>query len=711
VTPAPADARLTPAYGRIAIVGFVLLAALAAPLWLAPQWSMRVQAAWFDTYQRLHPRRVESTPVVIVEIDEASLQRLGQWPWPRTVLAELVRTVERAQPAAIGIDIVMPDADRLSPDVLLADAVRRNPALAGALAALPSGDRELAHAIADGPVVLAVVGTEGPTGRTPQTPPFVIVDRARHAGSSAPSATAVPSYGGAVTNVESLDRVAAGHGVISSGFADDVVRRMPLLVRIGGNLAPSFSLELLRVAFHAADVRVLAEGAAVRAVRVGDFVTPTEADGAIRIHYSRHDEGRSRSAVAVLDGKVDPADLRHRIVLISATAIALGDSQDTPLGERMTGGEIQAQLLENLYGHTALERPPWARDVELAVFLALGMLLIAVTPRWRPAYAGLVALLCVALALGAGIAAFVLGRLVFDAANVSLGLVAVFGVLLALTLGEARRVRRSLEAVVHAQREQAAYIAGELGAAKRIQAGYLPRPDVLRDEPRVEIAASMIPARDVGGDLYDFFRLDEDRVFFLIGDVAGKGLSASLFMAVSKALYKSIALRNPGAPIGELMRLADDEVSRDNREMLFVAAFAGLLDLRTGELAYCNAGHDNPYLLRPDVGQLLRLEEGGGPPLGVVEHFPYQGTVHRMRAGEALCVVTDGVADAQDPRGERYGRARLEAVLKRWGAAPGTAHTLVDAVCDDVRAFSSGTDPVDDVTVLSMRWMGPSTAA
>ena len=107
----------------------------------------------------------------------------------------------------------------------------------------------------------------------------------------------------------------------------------------------------------------------------------------------------------------------------------------------------------------------------------------------------------------------------------------------------------------------------------------------------------MIPAREVGGDLYDFFRLDERRLFFLVGDVAGKGLSASIFMAVSKALYKSTMLRAPGADIGELMSAANAEVSRDNPEMLFVTVFAGILDLDTGELAYCNAGHENPYLV------------------------------------------------------------------------------------------------------------------
>ena len=202
--------------------------------------------------------------------------------------------------------------------------------------------------------------------------------------------------------------------------------------------------------------------------------------------------------------------------------------------------------------------------------------------------------------MAAGAAAFAWRGLVFDAAVPAVGLLLLFGVLLVLTLAEASRQRKALELAVREQRERAAYVAGELEAAKRIQVGFLPRADTLADEPRVEIAASMTPAREVGGDLYDFFRLDGDRVFFLVGDVAGKGLSASLFMAVGKALYKSITMRSRQATISELMQSANEEVSRDNPEMFFITAFAGILDLESGALDYCNAGHDDPVVLSPD---------------------------------------------------------------------------------------------------------------
>ena len=159
--------------------------------------------------------------------------------------------------------------------------------------------------------------------------------------------------------------------------------------------------------------------------------------------------------------------------------------------------------------------------------------------------------------------------------------------------------------------------------------------------------------------------LDERRLFLLIGDVAGKGLSASIFMAVSKALYKSAMLRAPDADIGAIMVVANGEVSRDNPGNLFVTAFAAILDLDSGELRYCNAGHDNPYRLHPSYDAPLRIDDGDGPPLCAVPDFDYRGARCSLLPGEMLCLMTDGVTEAQTAAGALYGNERLHELLQR----------------------------------------------
>ena len=698
-------------YRRIAAIGVALLVALAALIWLQPRWNTRLQSTWFDTYQLLKPRDVASSPVTVVEIDEASLARLGQWPWSRTVLAELIRRIARERPAAIGIDILMPEPDRLSPDRLLAQARQADPTLANRLPTLPSSDSELARAIAEAPVVLGLAGTPASTSRQPLAPPFVVVDRAQRDPARAPAVVDLPHYAGALTNIDLLDRSATGHGLISAGRSDDVIRRLPLAARIADGFVPSLPIEMLRVALHASAVRLFVDGPVVESIAVGDFVVPTEDDGELRIYYAPRDSHRSVSAIDVLDGKVDPLRFDHKLVLIGTTGLAVADYQNTPLGVRMPGSEIQAQVLENLFDQTWLDRPRWAPRLELALFALFGLTLIAVTPRWKARNAALLATACMALPVAAGFVAFSSRRLVFDAAAPALGLLILFSFMLLLSLGEAGRQRKRLEHVVQAQREQAAYIDGELAAAKRIQTGFLPRADFLRDDSRVDLAAAMTPAREVGGDLYDFFLLGSDRLFFLIGDVAGKGVSASMFMAVSKALYKSAGLRSPGSPIADLMRAANEEVSRDNPEMFFVTAFAGALDLFSGELDYCNAGHENPYLLTQGRAGVVRLTNGAGPPLCTVDRFAYEGASRLLQRGQMLCLVTDGVADAQNPAGERYGGQRLQERLATLAIAGTGAHALVDALLADVRSFAAGAEATDDVTVLALRWLGPPAAA
>lgn len=741
MTGAAAAPPLLQAHGGTTAFGVALLACLAALIAWSPGGLVWLRTAWFDACQVASPREVASTPVTVVEIDERSLADLGQWPWPRTVLAGLLREIQRHQPAAIGVDIVMPEPDRLSPERLLPSVRERDPALARALDALPRSDGELASAIAAAPVVLGFAGTPERTGREPMAPPIVVIDRDGPDGGAGDVAADLPRLSGALVSLPELDRAARGHGLLSTAPGDDVVRRVPLAARVGERLVPGFAIEILRVALRAPELRLYARGPAVEAVAVDRFVAPTESDGELRLHYSKRDPRRRVSAVDVLGGRVDASRLQQKLVLIGVTGIGLVDWQLTSIGERMPGSEVHAQVLENLFDQSWLMRPAYARWVELALFAVLGALLVWVTPRWTPGRASLLATAVIVLPVAAAFAAFVWLRLVFDAAVPAVALLVLFGALLARTLAEAAQQRKALERAVQRQREQAAYVAGELEAARRIQSGFLPRREILGNESRVDIAAAMTPAREVGGDLYDYFRLDADRIFFLVGDVAGKGLSASLFMAVGKALYKSIALRSPRSPVSEMMSAASEEIGRDNPEMFFVTAFAGILDLGSGVLEYCNAGHDDPWLRSATEPVVTRLGDGAGPPLCAVEGFAYRSGTYRMRPDELLCIVTDGVGDAQNRTGERYGSGRLQAVLARGVAgkagargvadgtdardaadaagtrgiatagpggvtAPNDARDLVDAIRADVASFVQGAEPADDLTVLVVRWRG-----
>ncbi|HYN62521.1 MAG TPA: CHASE2 domain-containing protein [Rubrivivax sp.] len=697
--------------GRIRLIGAALLVALALFVWLKGTWAERLQAAWFDAHQSMWPRQVATLPVTVVAIDQASLVEIGQWPWPRNVLASLVRIIQRAEPAAIGINILMPEADALSPERLLAQAQVEDKTLAAALRALPTHDADLARAMAMAPTVLAVAGTSE-AGRQVLRAAPVTVHSVRAAGNAMPpGAPGVPMYSHALTSIDELDRKAGGWGLISVESSRGVIRRMPTVASIGGTLVPALALEMLRVAQRAPSLRLALSGSDMRSVTVGRLNVPTEADGAVRVYFSPHLDQRFVSAVDVLDGRVREADLRGQLVLIGLTGVALQEYQNTPIGGRMSGSEIHAQLLENLLEGTLLRRPAWANAAEALLLLVLGGLLLWATPRWRTHHAALLLLGCVFVPVLAAIVAFRTHYLLFDALTPGLCLLLFFGVLLALTLADATRQGRALQRLVQAQREDSARISGELQAAQRVQTATLPRADLLQADHRVELHATLQPAREVGGDLYDYFMLDERRLFLLIGDVAGKGLSASIFMAVSKALYKSAMLRAPDADIGAIMSVANAEVSRDNPGSLFVTAFAAILDLQSGEMHYCNAGHDNPYRLHGSHAAPLRIDDGDGPPLCAMAGYDYRGARCKLLPGETLCLMTDGVTEAQTAAGELYGNERLQHMLLELQRNAAGVRELVEALHADVMAFSTGAEPADDLTILALRWNGPAERA
>jgi hypothetical protein len=265
--------------------------------------------------------------------------------------------------------------------------------------------------------------------------------------------------------------------------------------------------------------------------------------------------------------------------------------------------------------------------------------------------------------------------------------------------------RRQLAAHLAVEREAAARLAGELGAARRIQTRMLPDPaTVFAGETRIDMFAHMRPAREVGGDLYDFFRLPGDRVFLLVGDVAGKGLPAAMFMAVSKALTKSSTLRE-AAGLEHLMTVVNAEISRDNPEDLFVTLIALILDLRTGAIEYCNAGHEPPLLIGHD-GRTGVLNDGGGPPMCVMDEFPYEIATAQCQPGDAIVLMSDGITEAMNAGGELYGRTRLQELLRTPSLLQGDAGVVGHGILDSVNVFEAGTEPSDDQTLLVIRWHG-----
>jgi serine phosphatase RsbU (regulator of sigma subunit) len=645
------------------------------------------RVALFDAYQQILPRHRDPrlAPVVIVAIDDPSLKAEGSWPWPREKQARLIESVLAARPAAVGIDVLWPEATG-------------------------AGDGALAKAVGDGPVVIGVQGVTGEDcgrggGDTGAFAPVLMAG-------GAPPLGALPCFPTDLRSIPAIDLAAAGHGVISSDpDRDGFFRRLHLLSTIDGRVAPSLALDTYRLTAGAPLFSLRGDRIGVRGVGVGKSVFPVERDGTLRIDFAPRDEWTVCSAETLLQGmdcRGSPGgpvvSLNGRVVLIGLEASGVTDQQrKTPIGP-MPGVEINAQGLENLFVGRLVHRPTWAPLAEAALTLGLGLFLIALLPIPRPMRQVIVALAPLGLLAVLGALSWGGFRVLVDVATPAIGCGVVYVCLLGGGLAEADAQRRRLRRQLEIERLAAARAEGEMEAGRRIQMGILPTPASLAADVRFDLDAVMIPARQIGGDLYDFFKIDEDHLFIAVGDVSGKGLPASLFMALGKSLCKSCALRGE-TDIGAIVRRANAEISRDNPEMLFITLFAGILNLRTGELLFCNAGHDPPILLRGGESPRLVAAEGG-PPLCVVDDFAYPTEACQLSPGDLLCVTTDGVNEAMTAGGVPMGRERMVDVLA--GTAPEDgAKVVTGRLRSAVEDYVAGAEPSDDLTILTIRWLGP----
>lgn len=652
----------------------------------------------FDSYQRLFPRRVDQFPVVIVEIDDNSISALGRWPWPRTRLARLTEATHRLGALSIGYDIILPEPDQLSPEVVLAHRRGVSTAIQQELAQLPSNDAILMQTLRRTPSVVAraaLIDSES----TPDVKP---AQTAVNIVGTSPLGH-LTTYADHLANIAGLEKAAFGCGYLNdTRDRDGVVRSMPLLINVNGQLAPTLALELLRTALGANWYSVHADSNGVNFIQLGNSRIPVNQDGRIRIHFSPAYTDRRVSALVVLNGTLPANAFANQVAIIGATGVGTIDVVATPVAARMDGVEIQAQVVENILSNARLIRPEIAPAVEFTIFILTAGFFILFLPRVHPGYGILAYLLTAALLAGCSLLAFWANRQLFDPTFPITGSALVVVMLMTAGFAASKRRRRELNAALEAERLERVRISGELQAAREIQMGMLPDPSaVVGLPPHIDLYAMLEPATEVGGDLYDAFMIDERHFFFVVGDVAGKGVAASLFMALSKTLCKSAALRT-GVSLAALINTANEEISRDNPGMLFVTAIAGIVDVMTGKTQLCRAGHEAPILARPDA-PVHFMEIEAGPPLCVLEDFRYPALTVTLLPGDMLLLISDGVTEAQNQDEALYGRDRILDYLAERNLAASTAEELCRGLYAEVKQFSGQADQSDDITIMAIR--------
>jgi len=367
-------------YARLVCLG--LLVAFAALRVWDPHPVQEIRVRTFDYFQQFEPRVKAMRPVAIVDIDERSLAdpRLGQWPWPRTRIADIVTHLKNLGAVVIAFDAVFSEPDRLNPDIA-ADTFRNlDEATREKLRALPSNDRIFADAIRASRVVLGESGGPNVHALDQNLP---VTGLAMLGEEPQPFMYKFP---GLLRNVEVLEQAAAGRGLFTiRPERDGIVRRVPMIMVAQGVTMPSLTFEMLRVASGSGTILIKADKAGIQSVGVRGLTIPTDANGQLWVHYARRDPSIYVSAVDVMDNRVPQEKIAGKLVLIGTSSIGLNDIKTTPVSPAMPGVEIHAQVLESALSGGVVWQPNYGIALEFFGALILGLLVIAFAPNFGPA--------------------------------------------------------------------------------------------------------------------------------------------------------------------------------------------------------------------------------------------------------------------------------------------------------------------------------------
>jgi serine phosphatase RsbU (regulator of sigma subunit)/CHASE2 domain-containing sensor protein len=683
--------------------GFAAVAAAVALYASSPRILMRLEFSVYDMMLPLRAAKNPSYAPVIIDIDERSLETVRQWPWPRFLIADLAGALKRGGAAAIAFDVLFSERDNSSPNEI-AEYLRSEKNLNVTFEGLPDElfnyDKLMAETLKDTPAVLAVFGADDGNVTAPDVPDAANVMERAYKG-AAPYEAGLYRTAGGVFPLPEFRAVRMGTINIEPE-RDGILRKAYMVISIGGKIYPNLSLAALMTALGTKNLILGAGERGLEYVRTGDFTIPVARDGTLRIPYIG--PGRTYeyiSAADVLRGNVPKDRLKGRIAFVGSSAPGLADLHPTPYDPLCPGVENHAAIIDVILTENWITKPLNADIIQYAVILSVGFGSAILFGFARPrVYVPLAAALAGGIA-GAAAYCFSLGIYITPVyAIVSEAVSSVCMMLVRFLQEERERIRVSSKLALEMERHERAQ--ADLDTARNIQASALTRAfPPFGAFGEMEAFAEMRPAKDVGGDFYDCFAIDDNRLAVLIADVSGKGVPAALFMMKAQSVIRNGTFSGTETSAGAILAAANDELCRDNDASMFVTVFMAIYDKKDGKLEFANAGHNPPIVTTGREARWLGAERNF--VLGAFEGMEFQSQRVSFGEGDALVLYTDGVTESMNESSELFGDDRLIGLAARIFETDRPAREIVAAIDSEVVSFAGNAQQSDDVTILVLK--------
>ena len=662
------------------LIFFVLLILLIALKIANPSFVKSISFISFDLYQKVFPLEKRDSNVIIIDIDEKSLGKFGQFPWSRSVFAKIIDQVHATEPKAIGFDVFFTEKDKQSPDEII-KSYNLIPTDIVQFQKIKGHDEIFREGLEKSKSVIAVLGSNVSSHGT-----YDRTSKARFLSKGGDPKHFTYAFPYSIGSLEKLEKSAKGLGSISFlDQTDGIIRSLPLIVRFNEKLYPTMGLEMVRVGNNQKNLYVELNEVGITRISSRPYKISSDPNGIIWIRYKKSQKSQYISASSVFDGKFDEKRFKDKYVLIGASAQGLFDLVKTPLGVTIPGVEVHANVIENILDQSYLIRNPNTYIFELLFSIVVACATFFLSQRIKPKFS-------LSIFFGSFISVIVIGFSVFlfrsELIDISYP---IFMLTVTFLTGlYFRFVEENKIALANLQKE--AKLLKERELAGEVQKSLF--PDISRFENF--IYASNVPARDVSGDYFDVVSVGKSEYFFTLADVSGKGIKAGMYMAKASSIFRTLS--NLSYPLEKVVFGVNNELVEAKFKGMFVTAVFGKFNIDTGEVTFVNAGHESIMVF--DRSKNFEFIKSELPPIGIIKYFTESMVKSKTMnlKDKTFVVYTDGVTEGYLKNGQELGAEGVQRIVK--GLENITPKNIVDSISNEL---NWGAEKLrDDITCLAL---------
>ena len=619
---------------------FILLITLKV---INPQIIQKLSFINYDFYQKVF-NRGEVKNITIIDIDEKSIAQIGQFPWRRDIYSKILNNLNQHNPLAIAFDIVFSEEDKQNPKSLLSQLQKESNQYIDI--DVPNTNQIFVDSLSKSKVILPILGEPNESFIKNNSKPKLRV----LAKGNDPRGF-IYKYKNKITSLEEINNAASGIGSISLiPSIDGIIRKIPVLYNIDNLIWPSIALETVRVATKQKNLLVKSNDYGIELIKTRKNVIPSDQNGVINIKFRDFDKTNYISAIDIINNNFDKKRIENNIILIGSSAQALFDIVKIANGKVVPGVQIHAHIIDNILNNQSIIKNIYTQVSENIIFILLLIFLVFIPMKIKPKFS-------IIFFIGTVVLINLISIIIYQFNFYLDSLFSIIsGTLIFMTSLYFRYLDENIIAIENDKKQS--ILKKEREIAGEVQKKLFPKNKKIEEY----IFAKNTPAKDVSGDYYDYYQVNDNEIYFILGDVTGKGIKAGILMANAAAVFRSLAKMN--SSVARTALYINNQVKDSSYQSMFITAILGRLNIEKKEMEFINMGHEPMMVL--DENFKFEYVKSTLPPSGLmaVKDESFFKTTTMDITGKTILIYTDGVTEGYVDEGKELEVAGLEQEIK-----------------------------------------------